>query len=296
MSAVGAAAAVTELNRETVRFRYTNPSKVRQFSPFRYPGGKTWLVPSVQQWMEGMSEKPDLFLEPFAGGASVGLAVAAAGLAHTVMLVEKDPAVASVWQVIINGSDTALRILLSQIESFTPARENIRETLAGHGGSVVDLAFRSIVRNRCTRGGIMAGRAGLLRSGERGKGVASRWYPDTVIRRIRTVRALAVAGKLTFEEGDGLSAIWSNPDAVLFVDPPYTASDSSAGSRLYTHHKLDHRQLFDLVADRLTPGLMSYDDTTEVRDLAEKHGMRVNEVEMQTAHHRTKRELIIVTG
>jgi len=30
----------------------TNVASVPQRSPFRYPGGKTWLVPKFRQWMK----------------------------------------------------------------------------------------------------------------------------------------------------------------------------------------------------------------------------------------------------
>lgn len=46
----------------------TNVAQVRQLSPFRYPGGKTWLVPEVRKWLTASKAKPSVFVEPFAGG------------------------------------------------------------------------------------------------------------------------------------------------------------------------------------------------------------------------------------
>ncbi|MDP8791430.1 DNA adenine methylase, partial [Serratia marcescens] len=47
----------------------TNVAQVRQLSPFRYPGGKTWLVPEVRKWLMASKVTPSVFVEPFAGGA-----------------------------------------------------------------------------------------------------------------------------------------------------------------------------------------------------------------------------------
>jgi len=42
-----------------------NVASIPQRSPFRYPGGKTWLIPSVRQWLR-QSTRPILLIEPFA--------------------------------------------------------------------------------------------------------------------------------------------------------------------------------------------------------------------------------------
>jgi hypothetical protein len=63
-----------------------NVASVPQRSPFRYPGGKTWLVPRIKCWLESLHFKPKKFIEPFAGGAIVGLTVAFENLADTVIL------------------------------------------------------------------------------------------------------------------------------------------------------------------------------------------------------------------
>ena len=80
-----------------------NVASVAQRSPFRYPGGKTWLVPFIVQWLINKPKRPADFIEPFAGGAIVGLTVAFERLADHVTFVELDEQVASVWKTIIYG-------------------------------------------------------------------------------------------------------------------------------------------------------------------------------------------------
>ena len=84
----------------------------------------------------------------------------------------------------------------------------------------------------------------------------------------------------------------------MFVDPPYTAAGKRAGSRLYTHTTLDHEQLFADVARFAGPALLTYDDTPEVRELADRYNFQVGNVAMKSTHHAVMHELTIfkVTG
>ena len=81
---------------------------VKLLSPFRYPGGKTWLVPKVLGWLLEMKRTPAEFVEPFAGGSITGLNVAFSRLANHVTLVEKDDDVAAVWETILQGNARGL--------------------------------------------------------------------------------------------------------------------------------------------------------------------------------------------
>lgn len=48
-----------------------NVASVPQRSPFRYPGGKTWLVPYIREWLQSKTMPPARLTEPFAGRAIV---------------------------------------------------------------------------------------------------------------------------------------------------------------------------------------------------------------------------------
>ena len=82
--------------------RPVNVASVPQRSLFRYPGGKTWLVPRVRQWLLSMPLKPRRFVEPFLGGGIISLTVASEDLADSVVMVELDDEVAAVWKVVLS--------------------------------------------------------------------------------------------------------------------------------------------------------------------------------------------------
>lgn len=270
-----------------------NVASVPQRSPFRYPGGKTWLVPRIRQWLASLSYQPAEFIEPFAGGAIIGLTVAAEGLADHVTLVELDEAVAAVWQTIIHD-DGGGEWLAERIVSFDLTHESAKNVLTQLPRSTRERAFQTIIKNRVNRGGILAPGAGMIKGGENGKGLLSRWYPETLQRRILEI--VKLRDRITFIHGDGMEVLRKNIDreeAVFFLDPPYTASGKQAGSRLYSHSNLNHGLLFD-IADLLTGDfLMTYDDAEEVRQLASSRNFDLQTIAMKNTHHAKMSELLI---
>jgi DNA adenine methylase len=272
-----------------------NVAQVRHLSPFRYPGGKTWLVPEVRQWLLAAKQRPSVFIEPFAGGAIVGLSVAAENLAEHVSLCELDDDVASVWETIFHGSDDEVNDLSKKITGFDVTLENVRAILDSKPSSLPNRAFRTIVKNRMQRGGIMAVGAGLVKEGEAGKGLKSRWYPGTLAKRIGALRSMT--GRIDFERGEAFEIVRrfaDAPNAFFFIDPPYTAGGKKAGSRLYTHNEIDHKGLFALMASVRGSVMMTYDDVPETRDMAERHGFRIELVPMKNTHHAIIHELLIL--
>ena len=271
--------------------KVVNVASIPQRSPFRYPGGKTWLVPRVRCWLRSQPEKPSLFVEPFAGGGIIGLTVAFENLAERVLMVELDEDVAAVWKTILEGE---AEWLAQRIERFPFSAQHVNDTLNEHPHGLREQAFATILRNRVNRGGILAPGAGRIKDGENGRGMSSRWYPETLAKRIRAIGT--IADRIDFIQSDGLGVMQSlaqRDRTAFFVDPPYTAGGKRAGSRLYKHSELDHEALFRLAARVKGDVLLTYDNAEDVRCLAEAHGFAVQPVAMKSTHHAEMKELLI---
>jgi DNA adenine methylase len=270
--------------------RVVNVSSVAQLSPFRYPGGKTWLVPRSIRWLKSRA-KPAEFIEPFAGGAITSLTVADLRLADHVTMVEKDEQVAAVWRTILGGGADWLA---NEIMEFDVTKENVESRLGGTASCDREMAFRTVLKNRTFHGGILAPGSSVLKHGENGKGIRSRWYPETLRNRILKVATLA--DRITFIEGDGIEVMRQNvdrEDTVYFIDPPYTVAGKRAGSRLYTHSQLDHEALFDVTSQLKGDFLMTYDDAEGVHELATRHSFITRTVAMRNTHLTEMTELLI---
>jgi len=272
---------------ESVAVSAVNVSQVPQLSPFRYPGGKTWLIPYIRKWLSRYGGPSTGLVEPFAGGGIVSLTGVFEGLVKDATLVELDEDIAAVWETILNGHGPWLA---EAITRFKPTAESVRRVIARAEESLERRAFASIVRNRVMRGGILAPGAGFVKRGENGKGLSSRWYPQTLRRRI--LQIVEHSDRIRFTAGDGLKVLRSlqgRTDVVFFIDPPYTV----AGRRLYKYFEVDHNDLF-AIASRLKGNfLMTYDSADEIRSLADEHGFDRRAIEMKTTHHRQKTELLI---
>jgi DNA adenine methylase len=266
-----------------------NVASVTQLSPFRYPGGKTWFVPQIHKWMHSLNFKPSLFIEPFAGGGIVSLTIANENLANHILMVELDEEIACVWKTIFYGD---VKWLIHSILSFDMTIENVNAILSSNYSTNEEKAFKTIIKNRTLHGGILAKGSGLIKYGENGKGIHSRWYPDTLAKRINHIKR--IEKKITFIQGNGLEIIKDNlnNDAVFFFDPPYTAGGKRAGSRLYNHHNLDHELLFSL-CDNLKYFLMTYDISDEIENLANKYYFQIKQIPMKNTHNAIMKEYVI---
>ena len=136
----------------------------------------------------------------------------------------------------------------------------------------------------------MAPGAGLVKNGENGRGLSSRWYPDTLAKRIRAIAAMR--HRFTFIEGDGSKVVEAYADdegAAFYVDPPYT----TAARRLYAHWEVDHRRLFALLRGVKGDVLLTYDNTTDIINLAAEFGFEAQAVAMKNTHHIRMTELLV---
>jgi DNA adenine methylase len=184
--------------------------------------------------------------------------------------------------------------LAQKVLTFNITVESVKAEFNKEPGSLKEKAFQTLLKSRVYHGGILAPGSGLLKKGENGKGIRSRWYPETLWKRILDIARHR--DRITFVEGDGLAVLRDRshyPNTVYFLDPPYTAGGKRAGTRLYTHSDLDHRQLFQIANTLIGDFLMTYDDALEIRNLAAQYHFQVSNVSMENTHHNTMGELLV---
>lgn len=280
-----------ELCEDTESPKPVNVASVPQRSPFRYPGGKTWFVPTFRDWIKNHSPKPEILIEPFAGGGIISLTALFEELVSHVVMVELDDEIAAVWQAVVNGD---AEWLANRILRFDLSQESVTQELEKTARTRRDKAFQTVLKNRTLHGGILAEGSGFIKYGENGKGIRSRWYPATLAKRF--VELNHVARRIDFRCDDGLKIMQefaSRRDAVYFLDPPYTVGGKKAGKRLYRHCDIDHERLFALCESVKGDFLMTYDNADEVKMMARNHGFQMRLIPMTNTHHATMQELVI---
>lgn len=261
-------------------------SAPNHISPFRYPGGKSWFIPFFKNWLNSA----ELVVEPFAGGASVSLACLASGVCKHAILVEADPNVAAVWKTILGRNSNWL---IEKIRRFDVTEKSVEKELSETTVNTRQRAWQTLLLNRVSHGGIVAKGAGRIRKGEDNKGLSSRWYPQTLVRRIEMIHEMRA--KISFRHGDGMEFLkgWAHAEedgnAALLVDPPYPV----AGRRLYDHWDINHETLFSHLGAIDGRFIATYENLPDIKRLAAKHGLRTRVVSMRSRQHASKKELLV---
>jgi DNA adenine methylase len=217
---------------------------MRYQSPLRYPGAKSGLAGAIGELITAATPKlgkPQLFVEPFAGGASTSLRLAGAGVVERVLLADADPLVACFWKVAAEHTDWLIDrmwdepVTLEQWDywrAWMPKRPDDR-----------DRAVKCLFLNRTTFSGILHGRAGPIggRKQESNYKIDCRFNKDGLAARLRFVGDLYRSNRLADvwckDWRDTLADVaeWYKsliPDQVIaYLDPPYMEKSP----KLYGH-------------------------------------------------------------
>jgi DNA adenine methylase len=207
---------------------------MRYLSPLRYPGAKSGLVGVIGDLVGSTAEKlgkTELFVEPFAGGASTALRLAGAGIARRVLLADADPLVARFWQIAAADTDWLIDRMMD--EPVTLERWDHWHNWQPLDAHDRDIAVKCLFLNRTTFSGILHGRAGPIggRTQESQYKIDCRFNKEALATRLRFVGDLYESNRLA----DVWCKDWMNtledvaewypqliPNQVIaYLDPPY---------------------------------------------------------------------------
>lgn len=245
-------------------------------SPLRYPGSKRRLARYIDETLKVNKLHPALFVEPFAGGASVALQLLNDGAVQRIGLIEKDPLVAAFWQIVFSSDDNDVEWLIEQVRKVEITVEKWRE-LKGHvPEDKRDRAFACLFLNRTSFSGILAPSSGPL--GGQGQNtpykIDCRFPREKLVRRIK--QAAMLRDRVAFVwEADwtiGLQRVTTkqkdgelSQDAFFYFDPPFFKK----AERLYNYYFTDddHITLRDSLLKTEKHWVLSYDYCEKVGKL-----------------------------
>jgi DNA adenine methylase len=231
-----------------------NQGKLSTTSPLRYPGGKTRAIPLLTKFLpKNLSGN---VLSPFLGGGSFELYLTSIGcvvhgfdayapLVNFWVWVEKNPK--------LLANKIRARMPVDQVH-FKTFQNNIKTK----SPSSVKLAAEYLIVNRCSF-------SGATMSGGFSSAAASGRMTESIVKRIENFNNPLL--KVSF--GDFQKTIKPGYD-FIFADPPYWLEDSA--SKLYgnsgdMHLGFNHEQFFKLISKIKDPWMITYNDSSKVRDL-----------------------------
>lgn len=236
-------------------------------SPLRYPGGKAALAGLFADVIRGLSLEAPRYVEPYAGGASAGVALLRNRLVDHLVINDLDPAVHAFWYSVVHENDAFVRLVEVTpltIPEWLDQRELYR---AADESDPLALGFAFFYLNRTNRSGVLRGGVigGLEQNGT--YKIDARFNRAMLAERIRAIGSLS--GQITVSNTDGRAVILAHANdanTFMYIDPPYV----KAGSQLYLNsfeHR-DHTALAKVVNDiQDAHWLMTYDTSPLIEHL-----------------------------
>ncbi len=242
-------------------------------SPLRYPGSKRRLVGYIRTALELNALRPSLYIEPFAGGASVALQLMEDDLVEKVILVDRDPWIASFWHTVF--FDTAW--LVNQIESIDVTLANWRYYKSTELSDTKEQALAALFLNRTSFSGILQQGAGPLGGWKQ----ESEYKIDCRFPRQTLIQRVEQAAK----HRDKIVSIWDcswdeavvqirdaqrngelpNGSVFYYLDPPFFEKADALYRYVFAHE--DHVALRDALMELEDSWMLSYDSADQVESL-----------------------------
>src|SRR6185436_10707617 len=157
------------------------------YTPLRYPGGKRRLAPVVMRLLEENDLSDVQYVEPYAGGAAVGLALLFEEYASVIHLNDLSRAVYAFWHTALNENDELCRRIENAAVTMREWKKQKAVFANQAGADLADLGFATLFLNRTNRSGILSG--GVI-GGQEQTGnwlIDARFGKTELIRRIRKI-------------------------------------------------------------------------------------------------------------
>lgn len=202
---------------------------IRYLSPLRYPGGKSRLAKFVGTLLESQTSRPTRYVEPFAGGAGVGLRLLVDELVDEIVLNDLNSGIAAFWRSVFERPDE----LLAKLDGCAVTIDewhSQRAVYLAEPDDDVDLGFAFFFLNRTNRSGIPDGRpiGGYEQTGT--WKIDARFDKTGLAERIRALSSYSTRVSIHQIDGVVLTERYiDDPDAIVYADPPYLGK----GDRLY---------------------------------------------------------------
>jgi len=238
------------------------------YSPLRYPGGKSKLVPLIKLLIAKSEREGSTYIEPFAGGAGVALALLLDGTVDRIVINDYDKAIYSIWKAIKTEPYELIKLVGKtpiNIEQW-----HIQQSIYSSPKKYsLELAFATLFLNRVNRSGIITGGpiGGYSQSGE--WKLCARFNKETIIERINDIakrrNSIIVYNQDFINLADKYLAQFGC-DAFIYFDPPYYHKAKKLYKNSLSHD--DHKKIADRILNRMKcPWVLTYDDVPEIREL-----------------------------
>jgi DNA adenine methylase len=239
------------------------------YSPLRYPGGKGKVAGYFKQVFKDNLLYDGVYVEPYAGGASVALSLLFNEYASKIVINDIDRSIFAFWYSTLHKTDELCRLINDTPVTIKnwEAQRGIQK--AKRRRSILKVGFSTFFLNRTNRSGIL--NAGMI-GGRQQTGtwkIDARYNKKDLINRIE--RIALYKDKIELHNSDAVELVKSLrktlPTKTLFYfDPPYYVK----GKDLYLNYYKDddHQQIATEIGKlNKQKWIVTYDNVKPIRKL-----------------------------
>ena len=236
-------------------------------SPLRYPGGKRRLVNFVKTIIQQNDLLQSTYVEPYAGGASIGIALLLDGYVTHIHINDLDRSVYAFWYSVLYKTNELIRLIRDTPITMNEWYRQQKTQARAKKNPLLELGFSTFFLNRTNRSGIISG--GVIG----GKNQNGDWKLDCRFNKtelIQRIERIAEQRKnISLHNLDASVFIKTvlptiEVNSLVYFDPPYYVQGQQL---LYVnfYKPKDHRNVAARISKIKQPWIISYDDVPEVR-------------------------------
>lgn len=266
------------------------------YSPLRYPGGKSKLTPLVEKLMHKAGICDGVYVEPFVGGGGVALSLLINKKVKKIIINDYDVAIYSVWYAILNETDKFLQMIDNATLTIDEWRKQKEVYNNNNKKYSFELAFATFYLNRTNRSGIL--KAGPI-GGYEQKGnypISARFNKNKLKERIQLIsnyKSQIELHNMEIKEFINNVIPTLSNDCFIYFDPPYFKK----GKELYTNffNPQDHKELSELILQVPFTWMITYDNVQEIEDLYKNQSLKRFDINYSAANSGKKSEIIALS-
>lgn len=245
-------------------------TRLRYFTPLRYPGGKAKLAPFIKRLIQANDLLDGEYVEPYAGGAGIALELLLHDYVSRIHINDISRPIFAFWNSVLNNTEELLRLLRDtplSLRSWDRQKAVLRQDDAHDD---LALGFATLFLNRTNRSGIL--NAGVI-GGRDQSGpwkIDARYNVPELSSRISAIARMRRKIELSREDALGFlrSRVGKLPTkTLLYLDPPYYVKGKALYFDFYDHE--DHVKIAKFLTERVRrqQWIVSYDNVKPIRDL-----------------------------
>lgn len=241
-------------------------------SPLRYPGGKYKIYNYVSDLVK--YNNCTSYIEPFAGGSAISLALLFNRVVNRVMINDYDYSIYCFWESVLNNTEAFVKLIENTpvtIEEWHN-QKMIRDEL--YKFDSLEVGFSTFFLNRVNRSGIIDKAGPIGGMSQNGNYLIDcRFNKENLIRKIIIISKYKHAIKLTnMDAMDFIELeITKTRNSFTFFDPPYYNKGQGLYTNFYTHG--DHENLAKIITQSMKnrKWIVTYDTANEIQEMYSNH-------------------------